>query len=262
MDLKKAKKTIDVISEKWKIDQVDFFKEVLDKLWVEEKKNDSVQEFEFSLVEKKEKIRWNHLYFLSTDVSNIEKARQREKRRTTIQATVKMIERRLATIYNGKILEKVLLFFEENEKFPLQFGLEYGDDKKPKIKIYLSINGEKFPLRKFCEAVGTDPENIAEIYGQEKLDTVAVDFLPAGKFSLKLYPLISKNFGTLVRISEKETVVSKKIWRRFPKGILLEKTKNSNFSFIPIFLRDYIISSKIRVHYLCLEGQTRSLYFR
>jgi len=264
MNLRKAKNTIELLSGQWMIPNPDIFIGIIEKLWIsyESAIKSNTQNFEFSFIEGENKIRLNHLFFL--DLQEKDKIRQEKlkDRIVGIFLVVNEIEKRFEVKFNKSILKKLLLFARENKDFSLQFGLEYDIRVKPRVKIYFSINAKDFPLRHFCRLVNFDFETLDSVFLTSKFDTVAVDFFPDETFSLKLYPLISPNDGLLMRFSDKNGIISKKVWRRFQGGLDVENFRKINFPIIPVFLQKYIIKNKMKIFYFCTENNKKSFYFR
>lgn len=264
MNFIKAKNTIEILSRQWKISNSVAFVKIIEGLWIPREliaKNIS-QDFEFSFIEGENKIRLNHLLFLDMREVDGTGKEKMEDRINRISLVAEEIEKRFNVKFDKSIFKKILLFAKKNKKFPLQFGLEYDLELKPKMKIYLSVNAKNFPLKTFCHLIKFNSKIINDIFLGNKFDTVAIDFLPNGTSLLKLYPLVSENSGLTVRFYDGKKIISKKIWHRIPGGLGMEDFKKSKFLSTPIFLEKYIIKNKIKIAYLCNEKNKKSFYFR
>ncbi len=260
MKLKKAKKTIDLLSRQWKIENQNFVSWVIEGLWLDGITDK--QDFEFSFIENENKIRLNHIFFLSSKRENRQGNKVFEERMKKFSLVVDRFEKRFSIKYNKTIFEKAVSFARSNRNFPLQIGLEYDIKMKPRIKIYFSINAKRFPLKEFCQLFDFNIEANDNILLKKEFDTIAVDFLPDENISFKLYPLISNDSGLLIRFSQQGGVLSKKIWHRFPNGVSMQSFRKSNFLSVPIFLQRYITLNKMKIYYLGVENSKRSFYFR
>ncbi len=246
-------------------DERDFFLEVIDALDTEVFDAGTFRSrgFEGSFVEGSPKIRLLHLEFPMDSFETSEIQNIRKCREDMIIGILRMAEQRFSCRYDVDFCETFFAFNTGNGAFPVQVGMEYesGIDG-PRLKVYLSINAGPFPLEAFCALSGIDNADTIRFLQGKRFDTVAVDFLPNGKVAIKFYPLISENKGLLLRISYDGSMSSKKSWIRFPQGIDVGNVSKSGFFDVPLFLRDHIGKSRMKVHYICLENGKRSIYFR
>jgi hypothetical protein len=251
MNLKKAKHVVELLSLKWGIPDSVFLLELLTVLWIS---GDSLQEFEFSFIEGEERIRFNHLYLQDYNEEDNFFAERMKK----ISLAMKMISQENKVKVEEVILLKLLFFAGRNRLFPLQFGLACDVTGKIKIKLYLGINGKDFPLDLFMDTLGFKVENNREV----KLDAIALDFAPNEEAALKLYPLSTRDNGTLLRFTKEGKIFSRKVWCRISKGIEMEKFMKKKFIAVPTFLEKEITENKMKVSYLCVENGKKSFYFR
>ncbi len=219
--------------------------------------------FESSFVESKPNVRLLHLEFPKIGLGKAKKIKISRMREQKIVNVMSAMEAYFGCKYNLNLCQKIFKFNKKNGTFPIQIGLEFERNQKPKIKIYLSVNSAAFSLGLFLRVSEVDNQlDITRRFENSKFDTVAVDFLPGSEFSLKLYPLTAENRGLLVRISREGKIFSRKAWVRFPGGLSAENFAGNEFFNFNLLLHDYIKQAKLKVFYLCLEGSRKSLYFR
>ncbi len=260
MDVTQAKGVVDMLSTTWNIPNADFVAGLFGELWMPSVRGNVVQAFEFSFLEDTEMIRVNHLYF--ADMGEKHSDAVRRERKEKIISVVRTVGQKYSMKFDECSFGNVLAFSDSDDRFPLQFGLEYGRNERLRIKLYFSIDGLSFPSQSFCDTIGLGYGESVEAYAENGFDTVAVDFLPDGKTRLKVYPLSSRHSGTLLRFSESGVVVSKKVWQRIPEGVNARQFLESGFLSVPDILGKYMVENRLRISYLCEERGKRSVYFR
>lgn len=256
MNEKKAKDFIGLSVEKWhlQLPHREVLEYIIDLLDVGDfKENILDNQFEFSLVEKKDNIRLLHLLFWkdSTSSKDIEKILKR--RNENITEIFKEINNRFHKSFNLNFLENFLDFNKNNGLYPVQFGLEYDKEFLGVLKIYLSINSKLFPLKEFSQYFGFNLVFLEKIFKNREYDCIAVDFLGNGSYYFKLYSILN-NKGLLHRIELPNKTVSTKEYLRFPKGLT---AKNASFKVNGDFKK--FIN---RIYYLTKEKGVKSFYFR
>lgn len=219
--------------------------------------------FECSFVEGSPKLRVLHLEFPGILLNKEMKIKIKKRREKKISEVIRSMGNYFNVEYDVDLCKKIFEFNDGRVNFPIQIGLEYEENKKPKIKIYLSVNSSDFPLSLFFKIMNIDKRAVMKGFLENsKFDAVAVDFMPDKKSSLKLYPLTSRDSGLLVRISETGEIFSKKSWVRFQGGLGQERFLGNSFFNLPLFLQNRIRKDNLKVSYLCLEGKKKSVYFR
>jgi hypothetical protein len=246
-----------------KPDEVNFFCRLADVLDESRfpKKDFESREFEISFLENSPKLRLLHLEFWQPDKSAERKKEILKLREDNILEIVQMIEKNFDCNYDLKSMEELFGFNRKESSWPIQFGIEFAAGLKPKIKIYLSINGAKFSLKKFCEEFNLKNSLWLKLK-KYKFDTVAMDFSEKRKVAFKFYPFTGKTEGLLLRIGKQSEIISQKVWLRLPGGINMHKMKQLNFMDISRELEDFIVENKLKIRYLCYEADKKSLYFR
>jgi len=263
MTVNQAKNIINILSQKWEIKNKDFFLEIIKYLDEKVEKEYSLRHyFEFSLIENEPRMRLLHLFFWQPNLPLriVEKIiREREKE---IAFIFQKVSRKFKCAYNLSLLQS---FFQFNQKFglwPIQFGLEYKKEP-PKIKIYLSINGQDFPFNFFCNSFNLKYKILEKKIGQRKLDTIAIDFLPNGEYIFKFYPLDSHRNGWLYRVSKNSEILSIKKWQRLVWGLTLKGMQEKKLNVkLSLFLKNFIAKNNLKISYFCQEGNKKSIYFR
>lgn len=245
-------------------DERSFFLEVVDVLDMGYSGSDDfhIREFEYSFVESEPMIRLLHLEFPKEEAGKKRLREIRERREAVIADILSMAERNFGCRYDADSCRKMLAFNAGNGSFPVQVGMECRTGGRPKVKVYLSVNAGRFPVKAFCLSMGIDGGRVTRSLGDRPLDAVAVDFLPGGGISIKLYPLTAENKGLLMRISTDGTVLSRKSWARLPFGLDIGSVSKNGFFDVPLSLRADTERHALRVSYLCLENGKRSVYFR
>lgn len=265
MNKQEVKELISYLNSKKKLDKPDLFFTIADLLSGTGDQKDILQnEFEFSFIDgKDDKIRLLHLLFWKNKIAkNCIKKRILNRGKSILNLLVK-IQEKFGCNYDFNLFKKFLNFNKKkNALWPIQFGLEHQNKFKPKIKVYLSINGDKFFLKNFCHNFNLKYKILKKEFKNRKFDTVAIDFLPDGDFRFKFYPIIALNKGKLYRVDKNTNIVSIKNWTRFPDGLLMNNRIVSNFIKLPTFLYEIIRSNNFRIHYLCKENGKKSVYFR
>ncbi|NTW27394.1 MAG: hypothetical protein HGA36_03650 [Candidatus Moranbacteria bacterium] len=219
-------------------------------------------EFEFSFVENEKKIRFNHFYFFNNGLTAIEKGKRWDKRIEQIKKALQDIERIFCLGMDYVFFDKIINFAKLNGLLPVHFGIEYDATLGMRIKIYLGINEKMIDLRGFCKTLNVSFKLIMLATKNLPLDTIAFDFSPGKLPTLKLYPIISKHKGLLLRIGANGNIESAKIWQRFPVGIKVGKYAESEFLIAPSFLHENMMLNKFKFSYICLEKGKKSLYWR
>lgn len=221
-------------------------------------------EFEISFIEKEHKARLLHLYFWQPGLVKNEIEKIIKKREKNIKTIFQNISQSFKCQYDNILLNNFFQFNRKNTFYPIQFGLEYQEKSKPKLKVYLSVNAERFPLEKFCGIFNLD-YSILELekkFKNKKFDTVALDFLPDGDYGFKFYPFTGLNKGKLYRVDKNTKITSIKNWLRFPDGLFVNNKKVVNFIKLPTYLYKIIKNNNFKIHYLCEENNKKSIYFR
>lgn len=240
----------------------EIFSGIIDQLATEVKGRKKMQsnDFELSLVENSLNFRLLHLVFFNESLSENVKKRLRKERKEVIFKIVS----KLCSLDKLNIDKKRLNnFFNFNTKeggWPIQFGLE-EDRKEIRFKVYLSVNGEKINLKKYCRLLDIDYEKIKNL-AHKKIDTLAIDFMDDRKVRFKFYPLEGESKGFLVRLCPETGKVSVKKWVRLEKPISLESEKSMNFIKLPSVIKKIIMDNKLHLTYFCQELGVRSIYVR
>ena len=173
-----------------------------------------------------------------------------------------LIEKEPCSRYYLNLMNSLILFNRSNGRWPIQFGMEYIEKNKLKIKIYLSVNADIFPLKSFCDDFKLKYGVLKKKFKQRSFDTVAIDLLPNGGYFFKFYPINGDNKGMLYRINKKSEFLFSKNWQRFPRGLFLKNAKMYMVGFLPFAIEEFLTENKIRVSYLCKEREVKSVYFR
>jgi len=260
---REAKNVINLLCQEWKIKKKDFFFEIINYLDKNiDKKISFSNEFEFSLIEGDSKIRLLHLNFWQPILSFEKIKRIIKKREETITSIFRKLSLAFNCQYNLPLLISFLKFNRVAGFWPIQFGLEYQKKSQPKIKVYLSINKDKFSLKKFCNDFNLNYKILIKEFKDRKFDTIAIDFLSDGEYGFKFYPLTGINNGLLYRVSKNSEFFSVKMWQRFPQGLTVKDIENSNFIILPLFIKNIIAKNKFKIFYLSEENNKRGIYFR
>lgn len=264
MDNIQAKKIIGILSKAWSLKNkkdlsriVDFLDKGIDK------EVSFYNGFEFSFVENAHQLRLLHLNFWNPDLAINGIRKVIEIREKTVYSIFKQLHKEFSCCYNLPIYQSFCQFNNENGPWPIQFGLAYQEEAKPKIKVYLSLNeqdSKRFPLKNFFCYFNLDFQKLNKLFIKKYLDVVAIDFLSNNKYLFKFYPYIRKNQGYLYRILPSSRVTSIKSWNRFPDGLLFEGIPRE-FCFSPLYKKIIKING-FKAHYLCKEGNKQSVYFR
>ncbi len=263
MTAKEAKNIINILSMQWKIKDKNFLLEIIKYLDKKVNKTFSFyHDFEFSLVENEPRIRLLHLDFWQPNLSPkiVEKIiRERER---VIVFVVEKISQKFKCSYNLSLLQSFFQFNKKTGPWPIQFGLEYQKKSQPKIKVYLSINKDKFPLKNFCREFYLKYKLLEKRFKNKKFDTVAVDLLPNGDYDFKFYPLIAQNKGLLYRVNKISKIVSIKTWLRFLDGLSANDEQIHKFIKLPAWFYKILKKNNFKIHYFCEENGEKSIYFR
>ena len=263
MTVDQAKKIISLLAREWRIRKKNFLLEIIDFLDKNiNKKISFYNGFEFSLIEEEPKIRLLHLDFWQPNLSIQDIKKIIKKRETVIASIFQQLNRKFNSAYNLLLLKSFYRFNQKNGLWPIQFGLEYQNKTKPKIKIYLSVNGGRFSLRNFCKNFNLDYKILDRKFKNKKFDTIAIDFLPNKDYGFKFYPLTAQNKGLLYRTSKESKISSVKNWARFPDGLIVDDKKVVNFIKLPTYLYNLIKDNNFKIHYFCQENDKKSIYFR
>ena len=263
MTVDQAKKIISLLAREWRIRKKNFLLEIIDFLDKNvDKKTSFSNEFEFSLIENESQIRLLHLNFwpLNLPIQIVKKILK--KRKTVIISIFQQLNRKFNSAYNLSLLQSFFRFNEKTGLWLIQFGLEYQNKKKPKIKVYLGINKDKFPLKKFCREFCLDYKLLKQRLKNKKFDTVAVDFLPNSDYDFKFYPLITQNKGLLYRANKASKIVSVKTWLRFLDGLSGNDEQVHKFIKLPAWFYRILRENNFKIHYFCKENDKKSIYFR
>lgn len=227
-----------------------------------DRKLSPVNEFEFSVIANEPKIRFVHLSFWQKGLDSAKLAIVLSKRQEIIKYLARWLGLKFKCIYDFSFCEDFLKFNEENGCWPVQVALEHFPGAKPKIKVYLGINAQEFPLQKFCKHFGLDYRELKGVVGRRRLDTVGLDLLPDGKEIIKFYPLTAPNKGFLYRVNGGLGVSSIKIWLKFPRGLSINDAEKSGFKILPAPIRNFIKKNNLKIRYLCEERGKKSVFFR
>lgn len=220
-------------------------------------------EFEFSFIKNnKFALRLLHLYFWQPGLTAKKIKELIRKREKGIKAIFQKINRKFNCQYDNNFAQKLFLFNRRTGFWPIQFGLEYQKKSKPRLKVYLSINREEFPLKSFCDSFKLEYKILKEEFKNRKFDTMAIDFLPDGDFGFKFYPIIALNKGKLYRVDKNTSIISIKNWTRFPSGLSVDDKKVINFIELPTYLYKIIKDNNFKIHYFCEENGKKGVYFR
>jgi hypothetical protein len=258
-----AKKIVTLLAQKWKIKNKKFFFELVEFLDKNvNKKYSFYNGFEFSWIEKEPKIRLLHLDFWKTNLSRSSIEKILKKRTKSIVSIFNKFTKQFNCSYKLSLLKKFLKFNKAINRWPVQFGFEYQKKMKPKLKVYLSVNGDRFPMRTFCNEFNLNYKLLNRKFNDKKFDAIAIDFLPNNDYCFKFYPIKNKNEGFLFRITKNSETISVKKWKRFPEGLSIKDKRVINFIKLPKFLYKIIKKNNLKVHYLCEENGKRSIYFR
>ena len=263
MTVDQAKKIISLLAREWRIRKKNFLLEIIDFLDKNiNKKISFYNGFEFSLIEEEPKIRLLHLDFWQPNLSIQDIKKIIKKRETVIASIFQQLNRKFNSAYNLSLLQSFFRFNEKTGLWPIQFGLEYQNKKKPKIKVYLGINKDKFPLKNFCREFCLDYKLLKQRLKNKKFDTVAVDFLPNSDYDFKFYPLITQNKGLLYRANKASKIVSVKTWLRFLDGLSGNDEQVHKFIKLPAWFYRILRENNFKIHYFCKENDKKSIYFR
>ena len=264
MTLKEAKSAIQFFTKTWRVDGKNNMLWVADKLGAKNGNQDAgEQNFEFSLVEGAKSIKMLHLLFWREETAFYKKDAILKKRERSIFSVFQKTEKWSGLPYDKKTLHGLFSFNRKFGPWPIQCAVEKMRGKPMKIKVYLSVNGEEFPLKRFCRVFGLSSASaLAAVFKNKNFDTVAADFLPSGDVAFKFYPLHAAHRGYLCRVDESSRVDCSKKWRRFPGGILMPDFKKLEFMKISPKIRAFILKNNFKIHYLCSEAGKKSIYFR
>lgn len=262
-----AKEFISLIIDKWEagLQYKIFLEDIIDLLNKGAKKNKKFiydNQFEFSLVKNKDNLRMLHLVFLRDNVSeknirNILKYREQD-----IINIFKKINSKFYLKYNLGCLEIFFNFNQQYGLYPIQFGLDYNKDSLfLRLKVYLSINNQKFPLKKFSQYFNINDDFFKKLFQDKQYDSIALDFLKNGDYKFKFYA-ISNNNGFLYRINPPAEIVSKKQYIRIPQGILVNKIPPKFIFKIDKDIQEFIKENRLKIYYLTKEKDIKGLYFR
>ncbi len=197
MNSYQTKQLIKFLAENWSINSTDSLEKIIDLLELGLDKNNSRwNTFEGSLVSFEKKIRLLHLNFYKPSLapSLIKKAKKRRK--DSIINIFTFLNQEFDVEYNKKLLGQVLAL-NQGISWPLQFGFEKTRKVPPKLKIYFSLVDEKGfidqrlifdRLKKLCLVFKFSWSGLKDEFKDNDFDALAVDFLPNGKASLKVYP--------------------------------------------------------------------------
>lgn len=263
MTANQTKKIINLLGKKWLINKKKFLLEIVDFLGNNiNKKLSFSKEFELSLIESKSGVRLLHLDFWQPDLAIPIIKKIIKKRETVIVSIFNQLSQKFNCFYNLSLLQSFFQFNKETGFWLIQFGLEYNGKSKPKIKIYLSINGDDFHLKKFCDNFKLNYKILKKEFRNKKFDTMAIDFLSDGDFGFKFYPIIALNKGKLYRVDKNTNIISIKNWTRFLNGLSVDDKKVVNFIKLPTYLYKIIKENNFKIHYFCEENNKKSIYFR
>lgn len=263
MEKFQAQEFIRFLAKIWKIKEKKFFLEITELLDKNVNRKLSLfNGFEFSLVEGNRSLRLLHLDFWKSNCSFFLIKKNLQKRKEIIKTIFQKVSKKFHLDYNFSLLNSFFQFNEETCLWPLQFGIEYKEPKV-RLKIYLSINGDSFPLKKFCQKFILNFQMLNNKLNNVKFDSVAIDFFSKGNYQFKFYPFLktNKDKGFLLRINKKSQVISKKIWIRFPNGLLIDE-KINNFLHLPRKILNYMKTNNFKIYYFCKENNKKSIYFR
>ncbi|MEA3464094.1 MAG: hypothetical protein U9R14_03405, partial [Patescibacteria group bacterium] len=180
------------------------------------------------------------------------------KRKKIILSVFKKLGKEFGANYNTQICDLLLDFNPNHNYWPIQFGFEYTQNTAPRLKVYLSVNSKRFPLKKFCNSFDLDFKLLRPFIAGEKIDAIAIDFLPNNNYFLKIYT-ISKNKGKLFRLDNQSQIKSVKQYKHFPAGIDVDKRFSFKASKKSI---NFILGNNFKIHYLCSENGRKSIYLR
>ncbi|MBU2472770.1 hypothetical protein KKE74_01935 [Patescibacteria group bacterium] len=234
----------------------------LNKEFIKDKKFIYDNQFEFSLVENKDNLRILHLVFWKDNASKKNIKNILEKRKKNIYQIFKNINQRFHLKYNLDYLEKIFTFNQRHSLYPIQFGLEYNKDLLfLRLKVYLSITNQKFPLKEFSQYFNLEDGFLKKLFQDKQYDSIAFDFLKNGDYKFKFYA-ISNNNGFLYRINPPAEIVSKKQYVRIPQGILINKIPSKFIFKIDKDILEFIKRNRLKIYYLTKEKDIKGLYFR
>ena len=261
MTQKEAKSAILFFTKTWEVDGKNNLFWIADKLGAGDGNQGArEQNFEFSLVEGTKSIRMLHLLFWREEIKKDAILKRREG---NIFSVFQKAEEWSGLLYNKKTLQGLFSFNRKFGPWPIQCAVEKTRGKPMKIKVYLSVNGEAFPLKQFCRAFGLKAAlAFAAVFKNKNFDAVAADFSPSGGVSVKFYPLDAAHRGYLCRVDESSRVDCSKKWQRFPGGVLMPDFKKTEFMKISPKIRTFILKNNFKIHYLCEENGKKSIYFR
>ena len=258
-----TKRFITFLAKKWEIKNKKFLLEIVDFLDKNiDKKTSFSNEFELSLIENEPKIRLLHLFFWRPNLSIQIIKKILKKREAAIISVFNQFNWQFNCSYNLSLFQ---IFFQFNKKaglWPIQFGFECQKNLKPKLKVYLSVNGSNFSWEEFCDKFKLNRGILSKKFKNKKFDTVAIDFSLDKNYCFKFYPLIAINRGLLYRVDKNSKIISIKKWRRFPDGLTVDDKRISNFIKLPPNLYKIIENNDFKTHYLCEENGKKSIYFR
>jgi len=264
MNVVQAKKLIiNLLKRKSKSKNEKFFLNIADLLDEGvDKKLSFASDFEFSLNNGESNLRLLHLDFCVSGLIIRKVKKIIEKREKIINTVFQKISQKFNCHYNLKTLESFFSFNKKNGPWPIQFGFECQKNSKPKLKVYLSVNGSDFPWEEFCDRFKLNRGILNKKFKNKRFDTVAIDFSSDSGYCFKFYPLIAINKGLLCRVNKNSKIISIKKWRRFPDGLAARDKRISNFIKLPPNLYKIIENNDFKTHYLCEENGKKSVYFR
>jgi hypothetical protein len=201
MNHKKSILLVKYLAKKWKMDN-SLCLEILKMLHTDyligsEQTRDFVNEFSFISGKGKEvdrKIRILNLLFPKTlDVPDIKKIKQ--YRLNSIIRVLEKLKQEKIICLNVDNIEELIKFVSKNPDWLLQFGIELGDKKKLRIKIYFGRNNrEKEELNFMVELVRRIGQILKTKYNklaispllENTIDALALDITEDG-YCLKIY---------------------------------------------------------------------------
>jgi hypothetical protein len=264
MKIINAKKILLEIGKKTGNKEAGFFVDMLKLLDKAGEPGESlIREVELSFVEKCSNIRILHLDFPRVDSGSEKMDKFLVRREKAIKKLFHAVEKKFYGRYDPVFLKKIFKFNRCSGRWPLQVGL--AQEKKglaPVLKVYLSVNGGRFPLSDFAELFKLNHAKLNKFFHKKKFDTVAVDFFPDKSVGFKFYPLKKMNCGYLCRIDRRSEISSMKNWRRFSPSILFSDLPLREQLIIPENIRKLLLKSKILVRYSCSENRKKSIYVR
>jgi len=263
MTVDQVKRFINLLSKEWEIRNKKFLFEIVDVLNRNtDKKVSFSNKFEFSLIENEPKIRLLYLDFWQLNLPAQIIKKILKKREIVIISIFQKLSQKFNCFYYLSLLKSFFQFNQKSGLWPIQFGLEYKKEP-PKIKIYLSINGQDFPFNFFCNSFSLKYKILEKKIGRRKLDAIAIDFLPNGEYIFKFYPLDSHRNGWLYKVSKNSEILSIKKWQRLVWGLTLKGMQEKKLNVkLSLFLKNFIAKNNLKISYFCQEGNKKSIYFR